>query len=240
MKRCFTFILFAIAFCCAQSFAGFSKVVAPKSNYTIVQKSGAAKAAPKKADVQEEPAAEQDESPVTAEENDAVYESSVNETAHSDYVVDAPVDYSDSVNYYSRLADELKTEGSAMKSKGVGMLIGGIVGAIGGIVLMSYVISNDDQYCSEVYSTSTGYECQLNGTGSLLTLAGLGFSGGGTAIAVVGGVKIGKGSRKGRQSREYRKKAERFESMSQSAALYFKPEVNPVKKSLGAKLALDL
>ncbi len=220
MKRYCTFILFAIAFCCAQSFAGFSKVVPQKSNYTIVQQSGSAKASAKKAEVQEEPAAP--------------------EAVHSNYVVEAPVDYSDSVNYYSRLAEDLRAEGAATKSKGVGMLIGGIVGAIGGVALMSYVISNDDQYCSEVYSSSTGYECQLNGTGSLLTLLGLGIGGGGTAVAIVGGVKIGSGSRKVRRSREYLRKAERFDSMSQSATLYIKPEVDPVKKSLGAKLALGL
>lgn len=155
-------------------------------------------------------------------------------------VVTASVNYSDSALYYDQLATKFATEGEAMRSSGSSKLGLGIIGAVLGAGLFIYTIANEDDFCQETYSNGYNYNCELNGAGTLLVLGSVAVMGGSTALIIVGGVKKGRGSSKIRRAEKYRKEADNFRMKDQHVQLFLQPEVNPFKKSVGARLALNI
>lgn len=141
--------------------------------------------------------------------------------------------YADSAAYYESLADRYKKEGeNLLKSTSRQMILGGVLTLVGLGCLA--VMKNHKNPSS------------LGGLG-VMALS-LGATTAGIVIFSTNGIRDGNGRRKMKMSEEYRKKAEEYREnawkekyrRTSQMKIQIVPEIDPLNKTFGAKLALSI
>ena len=141
--------------------------------------------------------------------------------------------YADSAAYYESLADRYKKEGeNLLKGTSRQMILGGVLTLVGLGCLA--VMKNHKNPTS------------LGGLGVMVL--SLGATTAGIVIFSTNGIRDGNGRRKMKMSEEYQKKAEEYREnawkeryrRTSQMMLQVVPEINPLNKTFGAKLALSI
>ena len=141
--------------------------------------------------------------------------------------------YADSAAYYESLADRYKKEGeNLLKGTSRQMIVGGVLTLVGLGCLA--VMKNHKNPSS------------LGGLG-VMALS-LGATTAGIVIFSTNGIRDGNGRRKMKMSEEYRKKAEEYREnawkeryrRTSQMKIQVVPEIDPLNKTFGAKLALSI
>lgn len=141
--------------------------------------------------------------------------------------------YADSAVYYESLADRYKKEGeNLLKGTSRQMILGGVLTLVGLGCLA--VMKNHKNPSS------------LGGLG-VMALS-LGATTAGIVIFSTNGIRDGNGRRKMKMSEEYRKKAEEYREnawkeryrRTSQMKIQVVPEIDPLNKTFGAKLALSI
>ena len=167
---------------------------------------------------------------------ESVAESYPKVSVPNDYEKSPNVDsamYADSAAYYESLADRYKKEGeNLLKGTSRQMIVGGVLTLVGLGCLA--VMKNHKNPSS------------LGGLG-VMALS-LGATTAGIVIFSTNGIRDGNGRRKMKMSEEYRKKAEEYREnawkeryrRTSQMKIQIVPEIDPLNKTFGAKLALSI